>query len=197
MEEDGELASIQASPDQAESMGEEPMEPPAPRVHESDKKGDVKSLDRLGERNLYLLIRGKDHTGKDVWRFPQGGLQDGEFLHQVSYCGTIQAYTFAKLSVVRLRCATFKPRLARTWTHGWWARSLLLCTSLRYQRARKSPSVERYVLTPSSTGLRLANLACRSIRSSSRRTSSLDRLGQMARMSQTLPGLRKRRLSLG
>ncbi len=86
VEEDGELASIQVSPDQAVNMGEEHMDPPAPRTHEADNKGDVKSLDRLGERNLYLLVWGKDHTGKEVWRFPQGGLQDGELLHQVSRC---------------------------------------------------------------------------------------------------------------
>ena len=82
VEEDGELASIQVS--QADNMGEEPIDPPASRTHEADKTGDVKSLDRLGERNLYLLIRGKDHTGKEVWRFPQGGLQDGQLLHQAS-----------------------------------------------------------------------------------------------------------------
>ncbi|KAI1790773.1 39S mitochondrial ribosomal protein L46-domain-containing protein [Ganoderma leucocontextum] len=84
VEEDGELASIQVSPDQADNMGEEPIDPPAPRTHEADKKGDVTSLDRLGDRNLYLLIRGKDHAGKEVWRFPQGGLQDGELLHQAA-----------------------------------------------------------------------------------------------------------------
>ncbi len=78
-----EVDSIQVSTEQADNIGEEPMEPPAPRIHESDKKGDVKSLDRKGERNLYLLIRGKDHAGKEVWRFPQGGLQEGELLHQV------------------------------------------------------------------------------------------------------------------
>ncbi|KAI0781208.1 39S mitochondrial ribosomal protein L46-domain-containing protein [Trametes elegans] len=81
VDEDGILV---ASADQAENMGEEPVEPPAPRVHEADKKGDVKSLDRMGERNLYLLVRGKDHAGKVVWRFPQGGLQKNEFLHQAA-----------------------------------------------------------------------------------------------------------------
>ncbi|KAI0371762.1 hypothetical protein BV20DRAFT_965034 [Pilatotrama ljubarskyi] len=81
VDEDGILI---ASADQAETMGEEPVEPPAPRIHESDKTGDVKSLDRKGERNLYLLIRGKDYAGKEVWRFPQGGLQEGEFLHQAA-----------------------------------------------------------------------------------------------------------------
>ena len=81
---ESEVEAGTSAADQAESMGEEPMEPPAPREHESDRKGDVKSLDRKGERNLYLLVRGKDHTGKEVWRFPQGGLQEGEYLHQVS-----------------------------------------------------------------------------------------------------------------
>ncbi|RDX42690.1 hypothetical protein OH76DRAFT_1410951 [Lentinus brumalis] len=70
--------------DQAESMGEEPMDPPAPRIHESDRTGDVKSLDRMSERNLYLLVRGKDHLGNEVWRFPQGGLHEGEHLHQAA-----------------------------------------------------------------------------------------------------------------
>ncbi|EIW60631.1 mitochondrial 54S ribosomal protein YmL17/YmL30 [Trametes versicolor FP-101664 SS1] len=73
-----------ASGDQADNMGEEPVEPPAPRIHESDKTGDVKSLDRKGERNLYLLVRGKDHAGKQVWRFPQGPLQEGEQLHKAA-----------------------------------------------------------------------------------------------------------------
>ena len=69
---------------QTDSIGEEILQPPAPRIHESDKTGDVKNLNRQGERNLYLLVRGKDVTGKDVWRFPQGGLEEGELLHQVS-----------------------------------------------------------------------------------------------------------------
>ncbi|KAI0637247.1 39S mitochondrial ribosomal protein L46-domain-containing protein [Trametes polyzona] len=81
LDEDGVLV---ASADQAENMGEEPVDPPAPRIHEADRMGDVKSLDRKGERNLYLLVRGKDHTGKEVWRFPQGGLQEGELLHQAA-----------------------------------------------------------------------------------------------------------------
>lgn len=56
---------------------------PIPRVHEADVKNDVKSLDRQGERNLYLLVHGKDAAGKDVWRLPQGGIEEGQALHQV------------------------------------------------------------------------------------------------------------------
>ncbi|KAI0079022.1 60S ribosomal protein L17 [Panus rudis PR-1116 ss-1] len=64
--------------------GEEKLRP-APRVHPSDKTGDVKSLDRAGERNLYLLVFGKDQAGNQVWRFPQGGLQAGELLHEAAH----------------------------------------------------------------------------------------------------------------
>ncbi|KZT74252.1 hypothetical protein DAEQUDRAFT_807916 [Daedalea quercina L-15889] len=57
---------------------------PLTRVHEADLKNDVRSLDRQGERNLYLLVHGQDSAGKDVWRFPQGGMEDGQALHQVA-----------------------------------------------------------------------------------------------------------------
>lgn len=53
-----------------------------PRTHEADIKKDTKSLDRKGARNLYLLLR-VDQDGKQVWRFPQGGVEKGELLHQV------------------------------------------------------------------------------------------------------------------
>jgi len=54
-----------------------------PRTHPADVKEDVKSLDRRGQRNLYLLL----HTledGKGVWRFPQGDVEKGQFLHQAA-----------------------------------------------------------------------------------------------------------------
>lgn len=56
----------------------------APREHPSDKSGDIKSLDRAGERNLYLLLRSRDGD-RDLWRFPQGGIEKGDFLHQVGH----------------------------------------------------------------------------------------------------------------
>jgi len=56
-----------------------------PRVHPSDTKGDVTSLDRMGQRNLYLLIKSKDDGDeKEVWKFPQGGLEKGELLHEAA-----------------------------------------------------------------------------------------------------------------
>ncbi|KAG6910922.1 hypothetical protein DXG01_006605 [Tephrocybe rancida] len=52
-----------------------------PRVHEADDARDYKSLDRKGKRNIYLLLQTKAN-GKDIWRFPQGGVEKGELLHQ-------------------------------------------------------------------------------------------------------------------
>lgn len=64
--------------------GQEEQPKLMPRVTEADKKGDVKSLDRKGERNLYLLIQGKDEAGKDVWKLPQCDVAPTELLHDVS-----------------------------------------------------------------------------------------------------------------
>jgi len=53
-----------------------------PRVHEADSSKNLRSLDRKGRRNIYLLLQTK-RDGKEFWRFPQGGLEKGELLHQV------------------------------------------------------------------------------------------------------------------
>lgn len=63
-----------------EGAGESMM----PREHPSDVKGDVRSLDRKGSRNIYLLLLVKEGE-KEVWRFPQGTLEKGELLHQVAF----------------------------------------------------------------------------------------------------------------
>lgn len=54
-----------------------------PRVHSADTNRDLKSLDRKGRRNIYLLLHTVENA-KEVWRFPQGGVEKGELLHQVS-----------------------------------------------------------------------------------------------------------------
>ncbi|KAF8197400.1 50S ribosomal subunit L30 [Pholiota molesta] len=46
-----------------------------PRTHPSDTSGDVKSLDRRGQRV---------GEWKNVWRFPQGDVEKGLFLHQAA-----------------------------------------------------------------------------------------------------------------
>ncbi|CAE6508765.1 unnamed protein product [Rhizoctonia solani] len=47
-----------------------------PREHESDRTGDVKNLNRKGDRNLYLLV-----NSTDGWRLPQGPTKQGVALH--------------------------------------------------------------------------------------------------------------------
>ncbi|THH15593.1 hypothetical protein EW146_g4898 [Bondarzewia mesenterica] len=64
-------------------FGQSEDESTASRVHPSDLNGDVKSLDRKGQRNLYLLLQKKE-DGKDVWRFPQGEIEQGELLHEAA-----------------------------------------------------------------------------------------------------------------
>ncbi|KAJ1969484.1 hypothetical protein IWQ62_000594 [Dispira parvispora] len=53
-----------------------------PRTTEADTKGDIKSLDRALAEPLYLLVKKprKEHT----WQFPQGGVDEGELLHQAA-----------------------------------------------------------------------------------------------------------------
>jgi large subunit ribosomal protein L46 len=47
------------------------------RKHEADVNNDVKSLDRRGQRNLYLLLK-----EGETWRFPRGDVGSSELLHQ-------------------------------------------------------------------------------------------------------------------
>ncbi|KAH9180377.1 50S ribosomal subunit L30 [Lactarius sanguifluus] len=65
-------------------FGRDEDETPAPRVHASDDGGDLKSLDRKGQRNLYLLVKQKaTDAAATVWRFPESEVTtDGELLHE-------------------------------------------------------------------------------------------------------------------
>ena len=66
----------------SDEMGEakrEIVERPAERVTEATKKGDVRSLARMLDRTLYLLVR----DGQGRWRFPAAALVGRESLHQV------------------------------------------------------------------------------------------------------------------
>jgi len=54
-----------------------------PRVHASDVNHEFKSLDRKGKRNIYLLLRTTDNS-RGSWRFPEGGVEKGELLHQAA-----------------------------------------------------------------------------------------------------------------
>jgi large subunit ribosomal protein L46 len=57
----------------------EPVERPQSRITEADKKGDVKSLNRLLPRTLYLLVKNRDGQ----WMFPQDRVEGRETLHMV------------------------------------------------------------------------------------------------------------------
>lgn len=51
-----------------------------PREHEADRIGDVKNLNRQGERNLYLLVKSKDENS---WHFPLWSAGLEQPLHKV------------------------------------------------------------------------------------------------------------------
>jgi large subunit ribosomal protein L46 len=61
-----------------EGEGEDLM----PRTNPADLNNDVRSLDRRGKRNLYLLLL-TSQDGQGIWRFPQGDVEKGQLLHQV------------------------------------------------------------------------------------------------------------------
>lgn len=65
----------------AKKVEHEPVERPMSRVTEADKKGDVKSLNRLLQRTLYLLVKNKDGQ----WMFPQDTMEKRETLHMVCF----------------------------------------------------------------------------------------------------------------
>ncbi|KAH8833512.1 hypothetical protein DL96DRAFT_1577265 [Flagelloscypha sp. PMI_526] len=50
------------------------------RETDADRTNDLKSLDRLGQRNLFCLL----HTTSDGWRFPQGSVLKQELLHHAA-----------------------------------------------------------------------------------------------------------------
>jgi large subunit ribosomal protein L46 len=56
-----------------------PVQRPAERLTEADKKGDVRRLDRELERTLYLVVK-----GKDGWTFPADVIPRDENLHEAA-----------------------------------------------------------------------------------------------------------------
>ncbi|EJD02110.1 uncharacterized protein FOMMEDRAFT_157304 [Fomitiporia mediterranea MF3/22] len=66
-----------------ESTTGEEEEQPLPRRTAADEKRDLKSLDRHGARNLYLLVKGLPGD-KYQWRFPKGHVETGELLHEAA-----------------------------------------------------------------------------------------------------------------
>lgn len=63
---------------------------PFPRVTEADERGDQKSLDRMLQRTLYLLVQ----TKEGYWKFPSSPVEAGENLRLV---GSIDRIIFLRL----------------------------------------------------------------------------------------------------
>lgn len=54
---------------------------PQSRITEADKSGDDKSLDRMLQRTLYLLVK----NSNDLWTFPTASVDGKESLNRVSH----------------------------------------------------------------------------------------------------------------
>ena len=65
---------------EAAELAREEVGKRATRFTDADKRRDLRSLDRRGERNLYLITK----SGDGSWSFPRAPIRKGEFLHQVS-----------------------------------------------------------------------------------------------------------------
>jgi large subunit ribosomal protein L46 len=74
-------ASAPGATGRGKKVEHEQVERPMSRVTEADQKGDVKSLNRLLQRTLYLLVKDKDGQ----WVFPQDTMERRETLHMVNY----------------------------------------------------------------------------------------------------------------
>ncbi|KAG4430899.1 hypothetical protein IFR05_013611 [Cadophora sp. M221] len=78
---DGAAVEVKEGEGEAEmGAGDSKIEKPLSRFTESDKKNDVKRLDRQLTRTLYLLVK----PAKGSWMFPQGNLEGKENLHQAA-----------------------------------------------------------------------------------------------------------------
>jgi large subunit ribosomal protein L46 len=91
-----------------------------PRKHDADGTNDVKSLDRRGQRNLYLLLMDKE-GGRETWRFPRGDVGRSELLHQVGWHNVLQskAITLKLIRfITRPRTVTCSMNVVHIWTLG-------------------------------------------------------------------------------
>lgn len=65
---------------EGEVVKKEQVERPMPRVTKADEAGDNKSLNRVLQKTLYLVVK----SGKGEWGFPSAELAKQESLHTVS-----------------------------------------------------------------------------------------------------------------
>ncbi|KAK6341264.1 54S ribosomal protein L17 mitochondrial [Orbilia brochopaga] len=72
---------ISASDTEEEIAAKRTMTKPLPRETEADIAGDVRSLNRMLSRTLYLLVKRGDRQ-EDVWKFPQANIEGTQNLKQ-------------------------------------------------------------------------------------------------------------------
>jgi large subunit ribosomal protein L46 len=113
---------------EAAELAKEEVGKRATRFTEADKRRDVHSLDRRGERHIYLMTKSEDGS----WSFPQATIRRGEFLHQVRTC--CYHLPFCLISSFRLLSVSSVRVAGSTSTPGWWVKNQSGCTNLRYQR---------------------------------------------------------------
>jgi len=165
---------------QQEGEGEEL----APRVHAADASVDVKSLDRLGQRNLYLLVQ----TPEKQWVFPQGQATGNDLaLHQVCFLSSVLPNTCS--------CSTVCPKSTVRASRG--QDGLLDCRPVAHwclstrRGFRLRGKCSESVFGPET------DFMSRTIPFSSRVTSLPGRQTSTARPSQTLHGSPSKKSSLG
>jgi large subunit ribosomal protein L46 len=81
-------AEVRVSEDGEPIVPEErvPVEAPMKRRTEADEKGDVRRLDRLMDRTLYLVVRREvEGAAEGVWEFPATLVPTEETLHEVCF----------------------------------------------------------------------------------------------------------------
>ncbi|KAF7974073.1 hypothetical protein HWV62_23975 [Athelia sp. TMB] len=71
---------VEKSADEEDAALQDEDEESMPRVHRADTEGDLTSLDRKGQRHLYLIVK----TAENKWAFPEGGVEKGELLHEAA-----------------------------------------------------------------------------------------------------------------
>ncbi|KAL9016504.1 MAG: hypothetical protein Q9185_006162 [Variospora sp. 1 TL-2023] len=84
---DAEVEVQKEEGEEGSQVVKEAVAKPLPRVTEADRVGDRRSLDRLLQRTLYLVVRRRDGR----WWFPSDGLVGKESLHTAAERILIQA----------------------------------------------------------------------------------------------------------
>jgi len=121
---------------EAAELAREEVGKRATRFTDADKRRDLRSLDRRGERNLYLITK----NGDGSWSFPRAPTRKGEFLHQVSN----RRFCFSFVEHHPADCRTRPPSALRgkhRYLDGWEKTNWAVQARGTNRRARGKPAV--------------------------------------------------------